>query len=237
MTTVLLTDGLAGTGEDLVQQMFERMHSVSRIVGGAAAMRRNSTELWSFGRHRCGRFRSGAPRLQSQAMGRRSRSRPAPDLQPDARHPRQGQRRARDRRGSGVRGVSCARSQARNHAQPRERCALHDRQRDRHPFFRAHHRARAPLSTDAKGALTCAASIPEGSMITILDGEPDNMIQAARRAAESAKAGLEGAAPAGVLLFDCVCRGMILKDGFRREIEAVRSVFGGCPSGGFSDLR
>ncbi|MEI9951697.1 MAG: FIST N-terminal domain-containing protein [Pseudomonadota bacterium] len=36
MTTVLLTDGLAGTGEDLVQQMFERMHSVSRIVGGAA---------------------------------------------------------------------------------------------------------------------------------------------------------------------------------------------------------
>ncbi len=96
-------------------------------------------------------------------------------------------------------------------------------------FFERITRARAPLSTDAKGALTCAASIPEGSMISILDGEPDNMIQAARRAAESAKAGLEGAQPAGVLLFDCVCRGMILRDAFRREIEAVRSVFGTCP--------
>jgi methyl-accepting chemotaxis protein len=100
-------------------------------------------------------------------------------------------------------------------------------------FFERIARARAPLSVDARGALTCAASIPEGSMVSILDGEPDNMILAARRAAEAAKAGLEGVPAAGVLLFDCVCRGMILRDDFGREIEAVRAVFGDVPVAGF----
>ena len=99
-------------------------------------------------------------------------------------------------------------------------------------FFERITRGRAPLSCDARGALRCAASIPEGSMSSILDGEPGNMIQAARRAAESAKEGLNGVRAAGVLLFDCVCRGMILKDGLRREIDAVRSVFGDVPIAG-----
>jgi hypothetical protein len=46
--------------------------------------------------------------------------------------------------------------------------------------------------------------------VAILDGVPKNMVAAARSAAEEAKANLQGAKPAGVLLFDCVCRGMIL---------------------------
>jgi len=37
----------------------------------------------------------------------------------------------------------------------------------------------------------------------------------------------------GVLLFDCVCRGLILKDQFQKEIDAVRSVMGDVPVGGF----
>jgi len=59
------------------------------------------------------------------------------------------------------------------------------------------------------------------------------MVDAARTAAEEAKDHLDGAQAAGVLLFDCVCRGMILKDGFNREVEAVRSVFGDVPVAGF----
>ena len=42
-----------------------------------------------------------------------------------------------------------------------------------------------------------------------------------------------GARAAGVLLFDCVCRGLILKDGFQREIDAVREVMGEVPVAGF----
>jgi hypothetical protein len=70
-------------------------------------------------------------------------------------------------------------------------------------------------------------------MVSILDGDPDSMVAAARSAAEEARAKLEGAEPAGVLLFDCVCRGMILKDAFQREVDAVRAVFPGVPMAGF----
>jgi methyl-accepting chemotaxis protein len=94
-------------------------------------------------------------------------------------------------------------------------------------------RARAPLSVGNDGSLTCAADVPQGSFVSILDGEPDQMVAAARKAAQGARAGLQGAKPAGVLLFDCICRGLILKEGFQREIEAVRSVFGDVPVAGF----
>ena len=90
-------------------------------------------------------------------------------------------------------------------------------------------RARAPLSVGADGSLACAAEIPEGASVSILDGEPSSMVEAARRAALEAQKNLGGARAAGVLLFDCVCRGMILNSHFGREIEAVRSVFPDAP--------
>jgi len=59
------------------------------------------------------------------------------------------------------------------------------------------------------------------------------MVAAARQAAEEALHNLQGQKPAGVILFDCVCRGLILKDGFSREIAAVREVMGEVPVAGF----
>jgi methyl-accepting chemotaxis protein len=100
-------------------------------------------------------------------------------------------------------------------------------------FFERIGRARAPLSVGPDGSLICAAEIPRGSMVSILDGDPDSMVRAARTAAEQARANLHGVGVAGVLLFDCVCRGMILKDAFQREIDAVRAVFPDTPIAGF----
>jgi hypothetical protein len=94
-------------------------------------------------------------------------------------------------------------------------------------------RARAPLSVGKDGSLTCAAEVPQGSHVAILDGKPDTMVAAAREAASEALRNLQGQEPAGVLLFDCVCRGLILKDGFQREIDAVREVMGDVPVAGF----
>jgi len=94
-------------------------------------------------------------------------------------------------------------------------------------------RARAPLSVGVDGSLTCAAEVPQGAHVAILDGKPDSMVAAARQAAEEALQNLQGQTPAGVLLFDCVCRGLILKDGFQREIDAVREVMGEVPVAGF----
>ena len=94
-------------------------------------------------------------------------------------------------------------------------------------------RARAPLSVGKDGSLTCAAEVPQGAHVAILDGKPDAMVAAAKEAAAEALQNLQGQEPAGVLLFDCVCRGMILKDGFQREIDAVRAVMGEVPVAGF----
>jgi hypothetical protein len=93
-------------------------------------------------------------------------------------------------------------------------------------------RARAPLSVTPDGSLSCAADIPEGAFVAILDGEADSMVSAAHRAAEEAHRNLKGAPASAVLLFDCVCRGMILDSAFGREIEAVQSVFPGVPIAG-----
>jgi len=94
-------------------------------------------------------------------------------------------------------------------------------------------RARAPLSVGKDGSLTCAAEVPQGAHVAILDGKPDAMVAAAKDAAEEALQNLQGREPAGVLLFDCVCRGLILKDQFQREIDAVRGVMGDVPVAGF----
>jgi hypothetical protein len=66
-------------------------------------------------------------------------------------------------------------------------------------------------------------------MVSILDGDPESIISAA----EEARTSLDGGVAAGVLLFDCVCRGMILKNNFQREIDAVRAVFPDVPIAGF----
>lgn len=96
------------------------------------------------------------------------------------------------------------------------------------------HHARAPVGVETDGSLKLVADITEGASICILDGEPDSMVAACREAAMQAKTSLKGHPAAGVLVFDCVCRGMILgAKGFEREIEAVRHVFPGVPVLGF----
>jgi methyl-accepting chemotaxis protein len=100
-------------------------------------------------------------------------------------------------------------------------------------FFDKLHRARAPLAVGPDGSLACAGEIPQGASVCILDGEPDSMVAAAGRAAQEARRSLGDGNAAAVLLFDCVCRGMILDGSFGREIEAVRAAFPGVPVAGF----
>jgi hypothetical protein len=94
------------------------------------------------------------------------------------------------------------------------------------------HHARAPVGVGKRGELNLVADVTEGSSVCILDGEPEAMVDAAGRAAQEARDNLRGAKAAGVLVFDCVCRGMILKDAFQQEIDAVRAVFPDVPVAG-----
>lgn len=93
-------------------------------------------------------------------------------------------------------------------------------------------KARAPLGVGADGSLTLAAAIPTGARVCVLGGSPDQLVTAAKNAALEAQRMLNGPA-AGILLFDCICRGTLLAGSFQREIDAVRSVFPSVPIGGF----
>ncbi len=100
-------------------------------------------------------------------------------------------------------------------------------------FLNELHHARAPVGVGPQGELKLVADISQGAQVCILDGEIESMVAACGRAAETAKANLQSARPAGVLVFDCVCRGMILKDAFQLEVDAVRQHFPGVPIAGF----
>ncbi len=234
LTTVLLTDGLSGSGEKLVTDLYDRARGGAQIVGGAAgdegkfkttyvgagenaasdavaALHVFSASPWGVGVNH-GLRSTTKPMRVTKAVGNVVYELDGePAFGSYVRH-------------AAARGVSLTRENAARYLIGNE-LGIH--------FFEKIIRARAPLAVGADGSLTCAAEIPQGSMVSILDGDPKSMVEAARTAAAEAKEHLGTAEAAGVLLFDCVCRGMILGDGFHREIEAVHSVFGNVPTAGF----
>jgi hypothetical protein len=235
LTTVLLVDGLAGSGEKLVLDLYELSQGGTRIVGGAAgdegkfeathvglaerAVVNGCAALQVFDRTAWGVGVNHGLRSTTRQM-RVTRAEAnvvfeldgEPAFQAYASHAR-------------ARGVTLTPSTAAPYLVGNE-LGIH--------FFEKISRVRAPLSAGADGSLSCAADIiPRGSMVSILDGEPDAMVEAASRAALEAKHALGDRRAAAVLLFDCVCRGMILKEDFTREIAAVRKAFGDVPIAGF----
>src|SRR6266545_1379595 len=149
LTTVLLTDGLAGKGEDLVLELFERGQSTMQIVGGAAG------DEGAFKETQVGCGTRAAPNAAAAihifsakpwgvgvGHGLRATTKPV---------------RVTKANGNGIH------------------------------FFDKVSRARAPLSVGTTGSLTCAAAIPEGAMVSVLDGDPDSMVEAAASAAQEAQ--------------------------------------------------
>jgi methyl-accepting chemotaxis protein len=234
MTTVLLTDGLSGAGEKLVADLQGRGQGSVQIVGGAAgdegkfkstsvgagtraaanaaaALHVWSTTPWGVGVNHGLRSTTAQMRVTKAQDNVVYELDGQPAFKVYQRH-------------AAERGVKLDTANASPYLIANE-LGIH--------FFNNIARARAPLGVGSDGSLTCAAEIPKGSMVSILDGDPVSMVDAAKSAAEEAKKHLGGKKAAGILLFDCVCRGMILKDGFQKEIDAVRSVFGDVPIAGF----
>jgi len=234
LTTVLLTDGLSGSGERLVSELYDRGQGGAQIVGGAAgdegqfkttyvgagetasidaaaALHVFSASPWGVGVNHGLRSTTKQMRVTKATGNVVFELDGEPAFATYVRH-------------AAARGVTLTPENAAPYLIGNE-LGIH--------FFDRILRARAPLAVNSDGSLSCAADIPQGSMVSILDGDPPSMIEAARSAAMEAKEHLGESEAAGVLLFDCVCRGMILRDGFHREIDAVRSVFGNVPTAGF----
>ncbi|MGA3120144.1 MAG: FIST N-terminal domain-containing protein [Polyangiaceae bacterium] len=233
LTTVLLTDGLAGTGERLVNELYERrVQSGTQIVGGAAGDEGRFAATW---------VGSGAGASSDSAVALHIFSESPWGIGVDhGLRPTTKQMRVTMAEGNVVHEID---GQPAFAAYQRHAAARNVRLTPENAspylianelgvhFFERIGRARAPLSVGPNGSLVCAAEVPKGSMVSILDGEPDSMILAAQAAAKAARASVHGPV-AGVLLFDCVCRGMILKDAFRLEVEAIRTTFPGAPIAG-----
>jgi methyl-accepting chemotaxis protein len=97
----------------------------------------------------------------------------------------------------------------------------------------AEYKIRAPLSRTPDGAIRFACGVPEGAVIRITESEPKDQIVSAREAARRAKAKLGGRAPAGAIVFDCICRNLILNEQFGSAVRGMVEELGGVPLAGF----
>ncbi len=95
------------------------------------------------------------------------------------------------------------------------------------------YKVRAPLSVNKDGSINFACTIIEGSAIRIMCSSKDAQIESAKKAAEKALSANRGMKLAGAIVFDCVCRGIILGDEFSKGVEAIKRVLGNIPLIGF----
>lgn len=78
---------------------------------------------------------------------------------------------------------------------------------------------RDPFAVDDTGSISCFGTIPDGEFVTVLTGDADSLVEAARSAYEYATA---GSVVADLLLFfDCTSRALYLESAFDRELSAV----------------
>ena len=95
------------------------------------------------------------------------------------------------------------------------------------------YKIRAPLSRNQDGSLNFACGIPQGATIQITESEPEGQVESARLAARRALEGLEGRKAAGAVVFDCICRQIILGDRFGSAVQEISRELGGVPVAGF----
>ena len=94
------------------------------------------------------------------------------------------------------------------------------------------HKIRAPLSRAADGSINFACGIPEGSVLRITESDREPQVKSAREAARRARARVDGPI-AGAVVFDCICRNLILDKDFARAVTGISEELGGAPLAGF----
>jgi methyl-accepting chemotaxis protein len=95
------------------------------------------------------------------------------------------------------------------------------------------YKIRAPLARLGNGSLSFACGIPEGAEIYITESSPARQIASAREAARRARSAIPGGKVAGALVFDCICRNLILKSEFGRAVSGIADELGNVPIAGF----
>jgi hypothetical protein len=85
----------------------------------------------------------------------------------------------------------------------------------------------------ADRSLGCIAEVPQGGVAWFMEGDADSVLQATQAACDGALSALAGAAPLGVIAFDCIARRGVLGDtGIAEEIARIGETCG-APVAGF----
>ena len=95
------------------------------------------------------------------------------------------------------------------------------------------YKIRAPLSKSPDGSVSFACGIPEGAVVRVTSSVEADQISSARDAAQRARKALGGAKVAGALVFDCICRNLILGPKFGSAVKEIEAGLGGAPLAGF----
>jgi len=95
------------------------------------------------------------------------------------------------------------------------------------------YKVRAPLAPRPGGGILFATAMPEGTTFQIMESDVSSQIDSAIEAARRARLALGGARVAGALVFDCICRKLILGDEYGPMLASVSKELGGAPLAGF----
>lgn len=93
-------------------------------------------------------------------------------------------------------------------------------------------KVRAPLALVGDSILF-AGEIPEGSSIRLTESTAERQVESAGMAAQQARSQVVDGRVAGAVVFDCICRNLILGDRFSEAIAKMSSELGGAPLAGF----
>lgn len=96
------------------------------------------------------------------------------------------------------------------------------------------YKIRAPLTRNAEdGSINFACGIPQGTTIRITESVAERQVESAREAARRARQQIGDKAIAGALVFDCICRNLILGDQFESAVKEIHQELGEVPLAGF----
>ncbi len=83
-------------------------------------------------------------------------------------------------------------------------------------------------------SLGCIASVPQGGLAWLMEGDEDSVLEATDGACAEAIGHLDGEPAIGLLAFDCIARRGVLGDGgILKEIRRIADYAGGAPVAGF----
>jgi len=88
---------------------------------------------------------------------------------------------------------------------------------------------RDPITVGDKGELTCAAEVPEGSEIYLMMGSKEAAIEAAEQAAMQCLAGVKqrgGSKVTTAIIYNCIAQDKILAQDAKDEIKVIKDVLG-----------